>query len=237
MNCMDPRTVPKPYLKTKPPSVSMRKLCYSGLLLLVFQVTLAQTPWQVSEFAMPLNQIVSAPEQQWVNRGCTTVRPVLHTVCGVRDFVLPPFSANGLSLSVTFTANGHTSADLGDFKSDNSIYMVDLSPRLDGSLWLNPQPSADRALTIPDLTWNGQRYHLTLSRRQCRIEKNGLLLYSGYPKKYNCYLPSQLSPFRQTGPYCCLLGRAWRTTSPRRAKLGSVDRAKPRHRPNPGAAS
>ena len=132
---------------------------------------------------MPLNQIVSAPEQQWVNRGCTTVRPVLHTVFGVRDFVLPPFSANGLSLSVTFTANGHTSADLGDFKSDNSIYMVDLSPRLDGSLWLNPQPSADRALTIPDLTWNGQRYHLTLSRRQCRIEKNGLLLYSGVPKE------------------------------------------------------
>lgn len=100
----------------------MHKLFYSGLLLFIFRVAQAQTPWQVSDFALPLNQIVSAPEQQWVNSGYTTVRPALHTVCGVRDFISPPFSANGFSLNVTFTANGHTFADIGDFKGDNSIY-------------------------------------------------------------------------------------------------------------------
>lgn len=103
---------------------SFLKVVFVGLLLAGPWLAVAQAPprWQARDFALPLSQIVSAPTQQWVGSGYTTVRPALHTVCGVRDFVAPPLSASGFSLNVSFTANGQLFSDNGEFWGDNSIY-------------------------------------------------------------------------------------------------------------------
>lgn len=93
-----------------------------GVLLWLPAAAQAPPRWQARDFALPLSQVVSAPAQQWVSSGYTTVRPALHTVCGVRDFVSPPLSASGFSLNVGFVANGQAFGDNGEFWGDNSIY-------------------------------------------------------------------------------------------------------------------
>ncbi|HLL96592.1 MAG TPA: hypothetical protein VK404_16560, partial [Spirosoma sp.] len=71
------------------------------------------------------------------------------------------------------------------------FYMVGLEPRLDGSLWLHPQAPASGSLTLPEVPWGGRRFSLQLSRRLCRIEQNGKVVYEGVPKLIRLIPPTR----------------------------------------------
>jgi hypothetical protein len=80
--------------------------------------------WKLADFTMPIQQITAGSNQIWVNSGYTTVRPSLYAVCGVKDFVSPPFLTNGFSLDLTFIANGKVLIDNGQWggQTDNLLY-------------------------------------------------------------------------------------------------------------------
>lgn len=90
--------------------------------LFLFTTAVYAQKWTSADFAIPLNQLVSSPNQIWVNSGFTTVRPTFHTVCGVNGLFSPPYYAGNVNVIAKFTVNNHAFTDNGEYKSDNSIY-------------------------------------------------------------------------------------------------------------------
>ncbi|HEY6901351.1 MAG TPA: hypothetical protein VI233_11930, partial [Puia sp.] len=82
------------------------------------------TRWQLSDFAIDLNKLLTPPAQLWVGSGYSTVNPVPGSVLGVADFNSPPISGRGLSLEASFVANGDTIRDrfVWGSKVDNILY-------------------------------------------------------------------------------------------------------------------
>ena len=89
---------------------------------------------------------------------------------------------------------GHERANIvaGLAGAETILYqLVGFEPRLDGSLWLHPQPPRQGQLSLTDFRWKGQRFSIQLSRQSCRVEKNGRLLYSGAPKHVQLLAPAK----------------------------------------------
>lgn len=81
------------------------------LLLCCFCDLLAQSRWQLADFAIDLNRLVSPPAHLWVGSGYTSVNPVLNSVLGVGDVMSPPVSGHGFKFEARFVANGDTIRD------------------------------------------------------------------------------------------------------------------------------
>lgn len=85
--------------------------------LLIFLVTcccarlMAQSQWQLTDFAIDLNRLVTPPNHLWVGSGYTSVNPVLNSVLGVGDVMAPPVSGRGFKFEALFIANGDTIRD------------------------------------------------------------------------------------------------------------------------------
>jgi hypothetical protein len=62
--------------------------------------------WTTKDFAISLHQLVSRPENIYVNSGYTTVRPSLYSMFGVADFFSAPFAASDFRFSVKVKING-----------------------------------------------------------------------------------------------------------------------------------
>ena len=71
----------------------------------------AQSKWQLSDFAIDLNRLVTPPNHLWVGSGYTSVNPVLNSVLGVGDVMSPPVSGHGFKFEALFIANGDTIRD------------------------------------------------------------------------------------------------------------------------------
>ena len=108
----------------------MSKQCLIVIwLTMIFSGLFAQphssvSRWQLSDFAIDLNKLLTPPAQLWVGSGYSTVNPVLGSVLGVADFMSPPISGRNLSLEALFVANGDTIRDrfVWGSKIDNILY-------------------------------------------------------------------------------------------------------------------
>ena len=100
---------------TKNPCFTMKVIVL--ILRIIFLILcscaqlLAQPKWQLSDFAIDLNGLVTPPGHLWVGSGYTSVNPVLNSVLGVGDVMSPPVSAHGFKFEALFIANGDTIRD------------------------------------------------------------------------------------------------------------------------------
>jgi hypothetical protein len=78
---------------------------------LLAQPGVSHARWQLKDFSIDLNKLVTPPSQLWVGSGYTTVSPVLGSVLGTADVMSPPISGRNLSLEGLFVANGDTIRD------------------------------------------------------------------------------------------------------------------------------
>ncbi len=86
------------------------------LLLLIFSlVAHANTKFDLADFAIPLEQIVSEPAHIWVTSGYTTVNPRCLTVLGVNEFYSPPFAAKDFRLNMNIVVDSLTITDSGSY--------------------------------------------------------------------------------------------------------------------------
>lgn len=87
----------------------------AGLLMLLITCCcvrlMAQSRWQLTDFAIDLNRLVTPPNHLWVGSGYTSVNPVLNSVLGVGDVMSPPVSGHGFKFEALFIANGDTIRD------------------------------------------------------------------------------------------------------------------------------
>ncbi len=67
--------------------------------------------WQLTDFAIDLNKLLTPAPQLWVGSGYTTVNPVIGSVLGTADVMSPPISGRNLSLEALFIVNGDTIRD------------------------------------------------------------------------------------------------------------------------------
>ncbi|MRG48605.1 hypothetical protein GFS24_26040 [Chitinophaga sp. SYP-B3965] len=72
---------------------------------------MAQSKWQLKDFAIDLNALVTPPNHLWVGSGYTSVNPVLNSVLGVGEVMSPPISGNGFKFEARFVVNGDTIRD------------------------------------------------------------------------------------------------------------------------------
>lgn len=70
-----------------------------------------QSQWQLKDFAIDLNKLITPANQLWVGSGFTTVSPVLGSVLGTADVMSPPISGRNFSFKALFIANGDTIND------------------------------------------------------------------------------------------------------------------------------
>ncbi len=93
------------------------KTCFAKATVLIFLITccstrlMAQSKWQLTDFAIDLNRLVTPPNHLWVGSGYTSVNPVLNSVLGVGDVMSPPVSGHGFKFEALFIANGDTIRD------------------------------------------------------------------------------------------------------------------------------
>ncbi|HTF30993.1 MAG TPA: hypothetical protein VK625_19190 [Flavitalea sp.] len=80
--------------------------------------------WELKDFAIDLNKLVTQPSQLWVGSGYTTVNPVLGSVLGTADIMSPPISGRNFSFKAMFVVNGDTIRDqfVWGSKTDNILY-------------------------------------------------------------------------------------------------------------------
>ena len=80
--------------------------------------------WQLSDFAIDLNKLITRPDQLWVGSGFTTVNPVLGSVLGTADIMSPPLAGRNCAFNVTMVANGDTIRDkfVWGSKPNNILY-------------------------------------------------------------------------------------------------------------------
>lgn len=81
------------------------------LILCCCAQLVAQPKWQLSDFAIDLNRLITPPGHLWVGSGYTSVNPVLNSVLGVGDVMSPPVSGHGFKFEALFIANGDTIRD------------------------------------------------------------------------------------------------------------------------------
>lgn len=83
-----------------------------------------QPKWQLKDFAIDLNKLVTPPSQLWVGSGYTTVNPVLGSVLGTADVMSPPISGRNFSFEALFVTNGDTIRDhfVWGSKPNNILY-------------------------------------------------------------------------------------------------------------------
>lgn len=91
----------------------LKRLIYiSGICLACANTLQAQqAKWQLKDFAIDLNKLVTPASQLWVGSGYTTVNPVLGSVLGIADIMSPPISGRNFSFEALFVANGDTIQD------------------------------------------------------------------------------------------------------------------------------
>ena len=70
------------------------------VLILYPLLTFGSEKFQLSDFAIQLEQITSDPSHIWVNSGYTTIHPKHKTVMGVEDFFSPPFTVRKFNFSI-----------------------------------------------------------------------------------------------------------------------------------------
>ncbi|KAA2245685.1 hypothetical protein F0L74_06945 [Chitinophaga agrisoli] len=93
------------------------KTCFARGVLLILLIIysgarlMAQSKWQLSDFAIDLNRLVTPPNHLWVGSGYTSVNPVLSSVLGVGEVMSPPISGHGFKFEALFIANGDTIRD------------------------------------------------------------------------------------------------------------------------------
>lgn len=93
------------------------KIRFAGAGLLILLITcccsqlIAQPKWQLKDFAIDLNSLVTPPGHLWVGSGYTSVNPVLNSVLGVGDVMSPPVSGHGFKFEARFVVNGDTIRD------------------------------------------------------------------------------------------------------------------------------
>jgi hypothetical protein len=59
--------------------------------------------------------------------------------------------------------------------------LVGFEPRLDGSLWINPQTTIPESIALKGFGFRGHRIDVTVSKTACRIVRDGKLIYKGKP--------------------------------------------------------
>ena len=104
--------------------VLVSMLAFSGLFAQPRPASSDYSHWQLSDFAIDLNKLLTPPAQLWVGSGYTTVNPVLGSVLSTADLMSPPISGKNLSLEASFIANGDTIRDrfVWGSKVDNILY-------------------------------------------------------------------------------------------------------------------
>ena len=106
-------------------SIAAKRCMLFSLALVSFIINLyAQPRWQLKDFAIDLNKLVTQPVQLWVGSGYTTVNPVLGSVLGTADVMSPPISGRNFSFKALFVANGDTIRDqfVWGSKPNNILY-------------------------------------------------------------------------------------------------------------------
>jgi hypothetical protein len=62
--------------------------------------------------------------------------------------------------------------------------LVGFDPQLDGSLWINPQPTTNETISINGFGFRGHVIDVTISKTFCRITRNGKIVYKGKPLRF-----------------------------------------------------
>ena len=96
----------------------------SSIVNLYPQADGLRSRWELKDFAIDLNKLVTQPSQLWVGSGYTTVNPVLGSVLGTADIISPPISGRNFSFKAMFVVNGDTIRDqfVWGSKTNNILY-------------------------------------------------------------------------------------------------------------------
>lgn len=89
----------------------MKKHVIIIYLIICCHPLFAQFKWQLSDFSIDLNRLMTPPDHLWVGSGYTTVNPVLNAVLSVGNVMSPPVSGHGFKFEALFIANGDTIRD------------------------------------------------------------------------------------------------------------------------------
>ncbi|HTE26727.1 hypothetical protein [Flavitalea sp.] len=110
--------------------IASKRVTFSFLTAIAFTVNLyaqadgLRSGWQLKDFAIDLNKLVTPQAQLWVGSGYTTVNPVLGSILGTADIMSPPISGRNFSFKAIFVANGDTIRDqfVWGSRTNNILY-------------------------------------------------------------------------------------------------------------------
>jgi hypothetical protein len=88
----------------------------SFIFLFIITAKAFSQKWTTKDFSISLHEVISQPENIFVNSGYTTVRPALYSLFGVADFFSAPFGATDFRFSVKLKIDGIDMVDAGPGK-------------------------------------------------------------------------------------------------------------------------